>query len=275
MSEITIPNVEPVSELAGHCLLCGALIPVMPYDHGPAVCDDCKKAVALAKNMLKSQEDNRSSTCFTCENRAQCSLEGKSYPILGDCADFKLKETTEPVASSIEQGVEDLAELQCGGPCKGCADVMTCLCDAAKKYRKNTIHHKLSEKEIEQACKEYAIKHSVGDRKGKAPSKMELDPKAKKVADKYNKEHKDEEDATKIGRTYSFSKHQISLARVWAEEHRKHCSVCKAHRAAIKKGVYPLGGWCDFSFDILETDVAALATIKCNGCGAEYYLDEV
>ena len=275
MSEIIIPNVEPVSELAAHCLLCGALIPVSPYDRGPVVCDDCKKAVALAKNMLKSQEDNRSSTCFSCENRAQCSLEGKAYPILGDCADFQLKETAEPVASSVEQGIEDLTDPQCGGPCKGCDEVMLCLCDAAREYRKNTIYHQLNEEEIERACKEYAIRHGVGDRTGKAPSKMDLDPKAKKVADKYHKEHKDDEFANEFSRSYVFSKHQIDLARVWIEEHRKHCPVCKAHRAATKKGVYPLGGWCDFSFDILETDVAALATIKCNGCGAEYYLDEV
>lgn len=101
------------------------------------------------------------------------------------------------------------------------------------------------------------------------------DIKSKRVADKYNKEHENDNDVNNVIRTFYLTKHQIELARVWLEEHQKHCAICKEHRKASKQGVYPLGGWCEFSYQITPTDVADLLFIRCNECGAEYYLGEV
>lgn len=171
-------------------------------------------------------------------------------------------------------------EIACEGACNSCAYETDC---GGHRKEKDSITQKdldifagLDPDEIKRACDLYARAHGAGKYYGKDPTKIKpIDPKARRAADKYNHEHKDDHDANEDGWVLRFSKHQMRLAGIWMREHRKHCAKCKKHDEARKAGFSPLGGWCEFSFDILPTSVANLATIKCNECGAEFYLDEV
>lgn len=171
-------------------------------------------------------------------------------------------------------------EITCEGACNSCIYETDC---GGHRKEKDSITQKdldifagLDPDEVKKACDLYARAHTTGKYSTVPADKIkDIDPKAKRVADKYDKEHKDDPDANEVDWTLQFSKHQMNLASEWMKEHRKHCAACKAHDKASRNGVYPCDGWCEFSFEILPTSIATLASIKCNSCGAEYYLDEV
>lgn len=171
-------------------------------------------------------------------------------------------------------------EITCEGACNSCVYETDC---GGHRKEKDSITQKdldifagLYPDEIEKACDLYARAHGVGKYYGKDPTKIKpIDPKAKRVADKYDKEHLNDPDANEDDWVLHFSKHQMRLAEIWMAEHRKHCPACKKHDEARKAGFSPLGGWCEFSYEILPTTFVTLASIKCNECGDEYYLDEV
>ena len=76
--------------------------------------------------------------------------------------------------------------------------------------------------------------------------------------------------------TYTLSVEQVKQMNAFMEKHNKSrkCPVNKQRNANRKKGIYPCGGYCQYSLSISFSSVADLATIKCS-CGEEKYLGEV
>ena len=76
--------------------------------------------------------------------------------------------------------------------------------------------------------------------------------------------------------TYTLSVEQVKQMNAFMEKHNKSkkCPVNKQRKANRKKGIYPCGGYCQYSINITLSSVADIATIKCS-CGEEEYLGEV
>lgn len=76
--------------------------------------------------------------------------------------------------------------------------------------------------------------------------------------------------------TYTLSVEQVKQMNAFMEKHNKSrkCSVNKQRKANRKAGIYPCGGYCQYSINITLSSVADIASIKCS-CGKEEYLGEV
>lgn len=76
--------------------------------------------------------------------------------------------------------------------------------------------------------------------------------------------------------TYTLSVDQVKQMNAFMEKHNKSrkCPVNKQRKANRKNGVYPCGGYGQYSINISLSSVADIATIKCS-CGEEEYLGEV
>ena len=76
--------------------------------------------------------------------------------------------------------------------------------------------------------------------------------------------------------TFTLDPLQVKQMNDWIEKHNKSrkCFVNKRIRDHRKKGIFPCGGDCQYSLEIIFSSIANLASIKCE-CGEEKYLGEV
>lgn len=54
MDSITMTVDTTIYEIATPCLICGDSVPIEHYSKAPKICDKCKEAVLLIRNMMEN-----------------------------------------------------------------------------------------------------------------------------------------------------------------------------------------------------------------------------
>ena len=75
---------------------------------------------------------------------------------------------------------------------------------------------------------------------------------------------------------FTLTTEQVIEMDTWITEHNslKKCKINRERRKNKKKGIYPCGGYGQYSVEITFTTIANIAYVKC-ACGQVHYLGEV